>query len=261
MNKSFLNKKICRIYNDVNTKGFSKIKLFSKNDIENFFKKKIVLNLNKRQLLNKKFDKLDIPYYHKIVSNDLIHKKLIDPGKRKVKLSNNITRKIKNNPEIRFLIEKSWNTDNFEIRHYFKKKIIKNCAAYRMARPFKYYKDDVGGAHLDLHFNNKIYRNHKILYTIWVPVTGFNKKYTLRLSPKSHKKNHSTTNLKKQSKYISKVFKESYLKKFKFTRLNMRQGEVLIFHPNLLHGGSINLGNKTRASYDLRIYNNNIKKL
>ena len=70
----------------VNTKGFSKIKLFSKNDIENFFKKKIVSNLNKRQLLNKKFDKLDIPYYHKIVSNDLIHKKLIDPGKRKVKL-------------------------------------------------------------------------------------------------------------------------------------------------------------------------------
>ena len=61
-----------------------------------------------------------------------------------------------------------------------------------------------------------------------------------------------------QKKYISKIFKDTYLKKFDFKRIDMKIGEVLIFHPNLLHGGSKNIGNKTRVSFDFRIFNKNL---
>ena len=75
------------------------------------------------------------------------------------------------------------------------------------------------------------------------------------MAPGSHNKNHDIKNLTKQNKYVSKIFKESYIKKFKFNRYNMKQGEVLIFHPNLLHGGSKNLTVNTRISFDFRIFN------
>lgn len=243
-----------KISDDINSKGFSIIKLFSKNDINNFFKEKIIENLNSRYLINHKFNKKNISNYHNIVKDEKIHKKLISPAKRQVDLDH-IIKKLNKNSKITNLVKNQWGGKHYEVRLYFKNKIKKNFAAFRLARPFKKFKDDVGGAHLDLHFNNKIYTNHNILFTIWIPIIGFNKKYTLRLSPHSHKKQHKIENMEKQKKYISKVYKNSYLKKFKFKRFNMKKGEVIIFHPNLLHGHSKNHGNLTRASLDLRIYN------
>jgi ectoine hydroxylase-related dioxygenase (phytanoyl-CoA dioxygenase family) len=35
----------------------------------------------------------------------------------------------------------------------------------------------------------------------------------------------------------------------------MNKGDVIIFHPNLLHGASKNLGIFTRVSLDFRIFN------
>ena len=45
------------------------------------------------------------------------------------------------------------------------------------------------------------------------------------------------------------------MEKFKFKRLNYKPGEALVFHPNLLHGGSDNLGSNTRISLDTRVLN------
>ena len=157
----------------------------------------------------------------------------------------------------KFLLKESWGRDNFDIILYHKKNKKKNFAAFRLARPYKDFKDDVGGAHLDLHFNNKIHKNHKILYTLWVPIIGNNKKSTLKLAPCSHKKEHNIKNLTIQNKYVSKIFKKNYVNKFKFKRYCIDPGEVLIFHPNLLHGGSKNLTNITRVSFDFRIFNKN----
>ena len=43
-------------------------------------------------------------------------------------------------------------------------------------------------------------------------------------------------------------------------RPDLKIGEVIIFHPNLLHGNSLNKGNKSRLSLEARLYNkNNIK--
>ena len=254
LKKKISYKKLDKLSKDINSKGFSVIKLFSRNDIDNFFKSKIIDNLNSRNLIKQKFNKKNISNYHNIIKEQKIHKELLNPAKRQIDLKK-IFYKLNKNLHISNLVKNQWGENKYEIRLYFKNKIKKNFAAFRLARPFKKFKDDVGGAHLDLHFNNKIYDNHNILFTIWIPIIGFTKKYTLRLSPNSHKKNHKIQNMEKQKKYISKVYKTNYLKNFKFKRFDMKKGEVIIFHPNLLHGYSRNLGSITRASLDLRIYN------
>ena len=242
------------IYDDLRVKGFSKIKLFNKNDINNF-KKQIVKILNKKKFIKKKFNIRNLQKYHQIVKKENIHKKFTDPKNRYLRFEKKIVEKIRKNNKIKMLLEETWHENNFDIKLYQKKNIKKNFGAFRLARPYKKFKDDVGGVHLDLHFNNKIHKNHKILYTLWVPIIGNSKKSTLRLAPGSHNKKHDIKNLTKQNKYVSKIFKESYVKKFKFNRYNIKQGEVLIFHPNLLHGGSKNLTIDTRISFDFRIFN------
>ena len=92
-------------------------------------------------------------------------------------------------------------------------------------------------------------------FSLWVPVVGFSNKYTLCFSPGSHLKKHPINRIKKQSDYISSIFEKKYIKKFKFKRLNLKKGEVIFFDLNLLHGGADNLGNNTRASLEIRLYN------
>ena len=81
-------------------------------------------------------------------------------------------------------------------------------------------------------------------------------KYTLRISPGSHKFKHPLNSISKQKKYISMVLNKKYVKTFKFVRPKLKAGQVIFFHPNLIHGSSKNLGNKTRISSDFRIFNN-----
>ena len=106
-----------------------------------------------------------------------------------------------------------------------------------------------------MHVGGEIFNDKKILKSIWLPILGFNKKYTLRLSPKSHLYNHPENKFINQKKSISNIFKNSYLQKFKFKRINLRKGEGIFFHPNLLHGGSDNLGSRSRVSLEFRLYN------
>ena len=246
-----------KIYDNITRKGYHKIKLFTKDDIDQF-KKKIVLILNKKKLIKQKFDIKNLSKYHQIINEEKVHKVFSNPANRYFKFDKEIIKKINKNKEISHLIKKTWGQNSFDIKLYLKNNIKKNYAAFRLARPYKIYKDDVGGAHLDLHFNNKIYSDYKILYTFWTPIIGFDKKYTLRIAPNSHKHKHNIKNLVVQKKYISKIFKDTYLKKFDFKRIDMKIGEVLIFHPNLLHGGSKNIGDKTRVSFDFRIFNRNL---
>ena len=94
-------------------------------------------------------------------------------------------------------------------------------------------------------------------------IIGFGKNYSLELAPKSHISVHGLNNYNKSKKYISRGFKESYVKKFNFIRPNLKLGEALIHHPNLVHGGSINYGNGTRISLEIRIFDKkkfNIKR-
>ena len=70
--------------------------------------------------------------------------------------------------------------------------------------------------HIDINAGGIINKDKKSSATIWIPIIGFDKKFTLRISPKSHKKNHG--NKFKKTKKISPMLPKSYCNKFKFTR-------------------------------------------
>ena len=99
-------------------------------------------------------------------------------------------------------------------------------------------------------------RSITVFFSLWTPIIGFSKKYTLRFAPGSHLLNHPISKIKKQSKYISPVFEKKYYQKFKYKRLNLKKGEAILFDVNLIHGGTDNLGTKTRVNLEFRLYNN-----
>ena len=48
------------------------------------------------------------------------------------------------------------------------------------------------------------------------------------------------------------ILAENY-SEYKFIRPRMKKGQAIVFHPNLLHGGSKCIGRFTRISIELRI--------
>jgi len=241
--------------------GFTIIKLFNKKDII-LLRKKISNDFNskikklKPKLKNKN---INIQNYHKLKSiKPILHKSLSRGKDRYIKLNKKLIKKILNNSQLKNLLKNAWGHNKGSIKFIYssRKSMRKNLVGYRFARPYKKYKRDVGGVHLDLHYGGQFNSNHKALITIWIPIYGFSKKYTLALYPKSHKNYHSFKKVSLQNKYTSPVFEKNYEKNYPWFRPNLKLGESIIFHPNLLHGGSFNRGSSTRVSLDLRIFNN-----
>ena len=173
---------------------------------------------------------------------------IINPAKRYIDvrvLGNSFKKKIN------FFLKEYWKTSGYEI--YWigslkKNEIKKNKIGYRIVRPEKI--QDSGVEHTDSYSSN-----HESFLTVWVPIVGVSKKYTLRYAPGSHLFDHPKNQQAKQSKYNSKKLKKSYVKRFKFVRPEMKIGNVAIHHPNTIHGGSKNGGSLTRVSIEIRIFN------
>jgi ectoine hydroxylase-related dioxygenase (phytanoyl-CoA dioxygenase family) len=243
------------IVNNFSKNGYVVIKLFKPSQIDKF-KKKVSDKLNKINS-KKKFNYRTLGDYHKIVSDEQLHKKLVKAEKRNILLNSLVIKTIINNKLINLITKNFWGHNKFSIKLVVNKS-SNNKSVFRLARPYKFSKEDVGGYHVDLHYAGKVRKNYKELLTIWTPLVGFSKKYSLKLSPKSHLKVHNINNIVKQKVYISKIFKLNYAKRFYFKRFDLRKGQSILFHPNLLHGGSKNLGKKTRVSMDFRIYNSKL---
>tara|TARA_Y100000590_G_scaffold428413_1_gene539680 strand:- start:39 stop:824 length:786 start_codon:yes stop_codon:yes gene_type:complete len=236
--------------------GFLKISIFSRVEIEKF-KNQIINDLNKKlkiKLKSKiKIDKLE--NYHNLNIGENEHKFLVNPNHRYLKFKKKTIKKILNK-EILYVLNKEWGHSKVAlswIGNLKKKQKIINATGYRLARPYIRKKNDTADVHIDINAGGIINKDKKSSATIWIPIIGFDKKFTLRISPKSHKKNHG--NKFKKTKKISPMLPKSYCNKFKFTRLNFKPGEAIMFHPNLLHGGSNNYGSITRVSLDTRILN------
>ena len=60
----------------------------------------------------------------------------------------------------------------------------------------------------------------------------------------------------KNNYYVSPVFNKKYTNKFKGFRPNLKPGQIILFNSNLLHGSSLNVGDKSRLSMEIRICNN-----
>jgi len=86
-------------------------------------------------------------------------------------------------------------------------------------------------------------------YNIWIPIAGFGKEYSLAVVPGSHLWNNSTSN-----KWHSSLTYNEVETKEDPTRLDVKYGQGVIFHSNLLHGNSTNEGTDTRISIEARFF-------
>lgn len=251
-------------YNFFSKNGYCIIDLFNKNEInlliKTINKRLITLSRNnkslKTKIVNNKIDK-----YHQFNLNDKEHHILMKSYSRYIRIEEKIKKKIYNK-NILYILDKLWNHKHFRISTIFgAEKILKNnCASFRIARPYKYFKTDVAGLHVDGNYDGDIKDNYDNLVTIWIPLKGFSSKYTLKLAPRSHLYNHAKQ-LIKNNKTLQPNLKKNYISKFNFIRPDLHIGQGIIFHSNLLHGGSYNLGSNTRVSIDFRFINLNKFKI
>jgi hypothetical protein len=237
--------------------GFCVLNLFNKKDIESI-KKEISLKLNNLLKSKKiKFNLKNLDEYHKIILQKQIHSKLMSPSTRYTKLPRTMLKKI-NNKQINYILDKEWGHKDKAVTWIglLKKKELKiDHTGFRISRPEQLKKKnikDVAGVHIDLYTGGERLEFDDLV-TLWVPIIGFTKKYTLNLYSKTHKLNHGKNFIK--SIKISFVCKPKYYKKFKSFRPALKPGQAILFHPNLMHGGSTNKGDNTRVSIDLRLLN------
>ena len=248
-----------------NQEGYCILKIFSTKQIEVIkliLLKRLKLLDKKKKLKNLKIHELS--KYHNLNIIDKYHKEILKTSTRFIKLDRSLNNRITSNKFINLIMNDNWGHNISLIKwvgSLKKNNIKKNVIGFRISRPKKFLKkNDATGVHIDLHVGGKICDDKNVLISLWVPLIGFSSNYTLNISPKSHLINHPTNQFIK-TKTVTNVFSEKYYKKFKFKRPKLKQGEALIFHPNLLHGNSFNHGNKTRFSLEVRLYNKiNIKK-
>jgi len=238
--------------------GYVIIELLGKKDLDLIINK-ICRKFNTILIKNKKnylLKRNNIRNYHKLFFAKDDHEKLINSSSRYIFLDKKILNKIKKNKNILNIMKNYWGHEKFVPKWVGSIYQIKdNAAGFRLARPSKLKIQDAAGSHSDINVGGKLANDHKILITAWVPLIGFNKKYTLRFAPTTHLIDHPYKAVTKQKKHMSKVFSKNYLKKFKFKRLNLKKGQAIFFHPNLIHGGSVNRGSYTRLSVEIRMFN------
>ena len=240
--------------------GYIKIQLLDKSDIYSL-RKEVKTKMDRiLKKYNFKIKVKNLKNYHKFVKkNDKVHKILMNPDSRFINLKSSIEKKLK--IRLSNLFFKFWGHKQFQfswIGDLKKKKQLKyHATGFRIARPDVERNSDVAPMHIDKNAGGIINKTNDLLITIWIPLIGFSNKYTLKLSPKSHKVLHQIKF--SQGKRITHGVPKEYSKKFKFFRPNMKLGECLVFSSNLLHGSSNNLGKLSRLSLDCRAVN--IKKL
>ncbi len=249
---------------DFNKKGYCIIDLFSKNQIKNI--KKIIikrlLKLETKTNFLKNLNLDNLKDYHKLNIPEKIHKKILKTSTRYISLNPELIQYLGNNRYLKSIMISQWGHYDSVVNwvgSLKKKQIKQKVVGFRISRPSGSVKKDATGIHCDLHVGGKICFDKKVLITAWVPLIGFNKKYSLNLSPKSHFPDHPVDNFIK-GKTVTNVFSKNYYKNLKFLRPGLREGQAIIFHPNLLHGNSFNIGSNTRISIEIRLYNKkNIK--
>jgi len=232
--------------------------------ILDIFPKKFISQLEKKVLkkINLKLKKLNLPIteikslsrFHKLKISSDQKSKIFDPKDRFIPLERIILKEIKKNKFINKVLFDQWGHNKYSIKWVasLKKKQIKsNVCGFRICEP----KKKAVGAHIDLHVGGKILKDRNSLISIWLPIVGFSKKYTLKFSPKSHLFDHPTDQFAMNNNTISNVFNQKYVNKFAFTRLNLKKGQGIMFNCNLLHGNSINDGKLSRVSLEIRLYN------
>lgn len=212
----------------------------------------------------------DLADYHKTLGSDQeVHGQLMAAPNRYITLPTSLLAASESSPIKNFFnyfwggakpLVTHWQGPNGELRP-------DNACGFRIVRPGP---GDITGAHVDTYYgygesaddaanalSNRVEKAiHGLdLITAWVPVVGFDERYSLRFAPRSHAINHPVGAFKHNPEFITRASTPEYEAKFDFIRPSLKRGQAIIFHPNLLHGGSSNLGDTTRVSLEIRFRN------
>ena len=76
MSKINTHTKFDKVFKDIDKLGYSKIKLFTKKQINNFFKDQIIFNLNKKLTKKMKLNKHNLEYYHNLIKDEKSSQKI-----------------------------------------------------------------------------------------------------------------------------------------------------------------------------------------
>jgi len=202
-------------------------------------------------------------YHNTFGSDDTVHRRVTYPDVRYVTLSEDFVASALDGTVLRIL-DRYWGHREPLITHERGLRDAKapdarliddNTCAFRLVRPGT---DDAAGVHVDKYYGNvagiaEVGPANPSLITIWIPVVGFGEHYSLRLAPGSHTIDHPPEVFKKIPAYLTRVCSPEYESKFEYIRPKLRKGQAIVFHPNLLHGGSRNLGQATRVSLEIRL--------
>jgi ectoine hydroxylase-related dioxygenase (phytanoyl-CoA dioxygenase family) len=129
---------------------------------------------------------------------------------------------------------------------------------FRIARPNT---EDAVSPHVDKNFGGiagsaESKGGNPILLTVWIPLIGFDSRYTLSSSPGSHNEIFTDDMFDQQDETrVTYEFKPEVFDGREFVRPEMKLGQAIILHPNIIHGASVNKGDVSRVSVELRIIN------
>lgn len=232
-----------------NENGFAVLKVFNKQTIEKY-KKRVLNNLKKsaEEKSIKSLRKLKrLEDYFNFISDEN-HIKLMDRETRTIKIDNADSKAIikeRFKSIFTYFSDKEYKIFRSKSVYSWTEGDITNYAGFRIVKPKS---QKVAGYHSD-HYNLKNFR-----FTAWVPLVGFSNKYSLKLLPGSHLIKHPTSATTANNIGKATLIKNEYVKKFKKPfRPNLKPGEVILFHPYLIHGNSVNLGKTLRVSFEIRI--------
>ena len=158
-------------------KGYKIIDLFSDKEYENLvikICKKINSLQNKVYITNKNLSK-----FHNIEFDDKEYANIINSETRNILINENHLTKLILQTEIYDILKQFWGHSRTKIvwvGSAKKGQIINSRIGFRIARPVKLKSKDAASEHIDLYNTDK-----KSFVTIWIPIIGFSKKYSLKI--------------------------------------------------------------------------------
>lgn len=189
------------------------------------------------------FQTLALEDYHRLGISDEDHRWMMSPNNRKLFLTP-AQQVMLLNATLRPILLHHFGHANVLLKDLVDDQWIRGACGFRVIRPNT---RDVSGVH-----SESSYGIHPV--TIWMPLAGFDGRYTLKLAPKSHKIRHPPDAIRIEEGFMARPYSDEYVRRFHFIRPTMRPGEAIVFHPDLIHGGSQNLGDSSRVSLEVRVY-------
>ncbi len=115
------------------------------------------------------------------------------------------------------------------------------CLCFRFIRP----------GHGDgYHLCKKSWGEAKNVLSAWLPVFGFEQSQMIQLLPGSHKK--KIPFLKGKSKFVEPKVNMKFLNTDDLIRPKLKKGQILLYHPGILHSEDVKVGSTSRINLEFR---------